>query len=66
MVLKPHRGKWAYGAEAYTPVDAARALPWTGPADPGDWTAVTRRFRDGHTQTWWAGEARSNHFSSAA
>jgi SRSO17 transposase len=57
MALKPRRGTWAYGDEAYTPVDAARALSWTSPDKPGDWTKVTRTFRDGHTQTWWAAEA---------
>jgi hypothetical protein len=39
-------------------VDAARALAWGGPEDPGDWTAVTRTFRDGHAETWWAADAR--------
>jgi len=34
------------------------ALAWDGPEDPGDWQAVTRTFRDGHTQTWWAADAR--------
>ena len=57
MALKPRRGSWAYGPHAYTPVDAARALTWNGPEDPGDWTAVTRHFRDGHTAIWWAAEA---------
>ncbi len=38
MALKPRRGTWAYGADAHTPVDAARALAWDGPEDPGDWT----------------------------
>jgi hypothetical protein len=57
MALKPRRGTWAYGADAHTPVDAARALAWNGPEDPGDWRAVTRAFRDGHTETWWAAEA---------
>jgi SRSO17 transposase len=57
MALKPHRGSWAYGPEAYTPLDAARALTWNGPDDPGCWTAVTRTFRDGHTECWWAAEA---------
>jgi hypothetical protein len=32
--LKPRRGTWAYGADAHTPVDAARALAWNGAADP--------------------------------
>ena len=57
MALKPRRGTWAYGPDARTPVDAARALAWNGPDDPGDWQAVTRAFRDGHTQTWYAADA---------
>jgi len=57
MALKPRRGTWAYGADAHTPVDAARALAWDGPDDPGGWQAVTRAFRDGHTETWWAADA---------
>src|SRR6266704_3187337 len=58
MALKPRRGTWAYGPDAHTPVDAARALTWDGPDDPGDWHPVTRTFRDGHTETWRAAEAR--------
>jgi hypothetical protein len=37
MALKPSRGTWQYGAEAYTPKDAARAVAWGGPDDPGGW-----------------------------
>src|SRR5256884_164942 len=58
MALKPRRGTWAYGDDAHTPVDAARELAWGGPEDPGDWTAVTRTFRDGHAETWRAADAR--------
>jgi len=57
MALKPRRGVWAYGDDAHTPVDAARALAWDGPDDPGDWTPVSRTFRDGHAETWWAADA---------
>ena len=57
MALKPRHGTWAYGADAYTPADAARALAWDGPADPGDWQPVTRTFRDGHAETWYAADA---------
>ena len=57
MALKPRRGTWAYGPDAHTPVDAARALAWDGPDDPGDWHPVTRAFRDGHTETWYAADA---------
>ena len=52
LALKPRHGRWAYGVDAYTPTDAARALAWRGPTDPGDWQAVTRTFRDGHTEPW--------------
>jgi len=57
MALKPRHGKWAYGADAFAPADAARALAWNGPDDPGDWRPVTRTFRDGHTETWHAADA---------
>jgi hypothetical protein len=57
MALRPHRGTWAREAEAHIPVEAARALAWGGPDDPGDWTAVTRSFRAGHAETWWAANA---------
>jgi DDE superfamily endonuclease len=58
MALKPLRGTWQYGkAEAYTPKDAARAVPWNGPDEPGGWSTAERVFRDGHTETWWAVDA---------
>ena len=28
------------------------------PSRPGQWRRVTRRFRDGHTETWWAADAQ--------
>ena len=57
MALKPSHGTWAYGKDAYTPADAARAPTWTDPEHPGDWTPVERTFRDGHTENWWAADA---------
>jgi DDE superfamily endonuclease len=57
MALKPSRGTWQYQAEAYTPKDAAAAVGWNGPDDPGGWSEVRRVFRDGHTETWWAADA---------
>ena len=57
MALRPRRGTWARAADVHTPVEAARALAWGGPDDPGDWTAVRRTFRDGHAETWWAADA---------
>jgi len=57
VALKPHRGIWAPADEPHTPIDAANALTWTDADRPGDWTAVVRTFRDGHTETWWATDA---------
>jgi len=57
MALRPRHGIWARAEEAHTPVDAARALAWGGPDDSGDWQPVTRRFRDGHAETWYAADA---------
>jgi hypothetical protein len=57
MALRPRRGTWAREADAHTPADAARALAWGGPEDPGDWQPVTRVFRDGHAETWYAAGA---------
>jgi DDE superfamily endonuclease len=62
LALKRCRGLWAHGDQAHVPVDAARALAWGGPDDPGDWTPVLRTFRDGHTATWWAAKAHLGWF----
>lgn len=39
-----------------TPVQAARQVTFTSRSRPGRWRRITRRYRDGHTQTWWATE----------
>jgi hypothetical protein len=57
LAVKPRKGTWAPAEEVHTPQEAARQLRWIGPQQPGDWTPVTRRFRDGHTETWWAADA---------
>ena len=57
LAVKPRKGMWAPAEEAHTPQEATRQLAWSGPEQPGDWTPITRRFRDGHTETWWAADA---------
>jgi hypothetical protein len=56
LAVKPRKGVWAPAEAAHTPKEAAAELAWTSPTEPGDWTPITRRFRDGHTETWWAAE----------
>jgi hypothetical protein len=58
LAVKPRKGVWAPAEAAHTPQEAAWRLAWTSPEQPGDWTPVTRRFRDGHTETWWAADAK--------
>jgi DDE superfamily endonuclease len=58
LALKPRKGTWAPADQAHTPVEAAGELGWHGPTKPGRWRRVTRRFRDGHTETWWAADAQ--------
>jgi DDE superfamily endonuclease len=58
LAVKPRKGAWAPAEEVHTPREAAAELAWTSPEEPGDWTKLTRRFRDGHTETWWAADAR--------
>ena len=65
MALRPRRGTWAYGADAHTPMDAARELRWGGPDDPGGWHPVpgpsgTGTPRPGTRPTRrWAGGGRT-------
>src|SRR5215210_2286069 len=58
LALKPSSGIWAPADAVHTPEEAARELRWGGPDEPGDWTPVVRRFRDGHEETWWAADLR--------
>ena len=54
--LRPSRGSWAPAEAAHTPQEAAQALRGNGSDEPQDGTQVVRRFRDGHTEVWWAAE----------
>jgi SRSO17 transposase len=62
LALKPRKGTWAPADQAHTPVEAAGELGWRGARKPGQWRRVQRRFRDGHTETWWAADARLDGF----
>ncbi|NML16184.1 hypothetical protein [Azohydromonas caseinilytica] len=50
------RGKvglaWAPAADAHSFQDAAQELPRRS------WRPITRYFRDGHTEQWWAAELK--------
>jgi hypothetical protein len=58
LALKPRKGTWAPAEAAHTPTEAARELAWRSARSPGRWRRIQRRFRDGHTETWWAADAQ--------
>src|SRR5215203_5734832 len=47
MALKPSHAWWHKAA-------VAASEAWEGERHPGDWVKVTRRFRDGYKEEWWA------------
>jgi SRSO17 transposase len=57
LALKPSHGWWHPVEEIGSLAEVAEAAGWEGTQRPGAWQAVTRRFRDGHEETWWALEA---------
>src|SRR5829696_4765369 len=44
--------------------DAALAAGWEGAEDPGRWTKAVRRFRDGHSEGWWALEVEAGPYGT--
>jgi SRSO17 transposase len=62
LALKPRKGTWAPADQAHTPVEAARDLGWRSPNRPGRWRRIQRRFRDGHSESWWAADAEVGGF----
>jgi DDE superfamily endonuclease len=57
LAVKPAQIVWTPAPEPHSPLEAAHRLRWRARQDarhPGAWTAVTRRFHDGHEETWWA------------
>ena len=42
----------------------AQQATWNGEDDPGEWVALRRSFRDGHTERWWAFEPKGWPFEA--
>jgi len=56
LALKPSHAWWHKIGEIGSPWEAAMAAgeAWEDERHPGDWVKLTRHFRDGHEQEWWA------------
>jgi SRSO17 transposase len=62
LSLKPSHAWWHPVEEVGWVEGVALAAHWGGPDDPGEWVELERRFRDGHTEVWWALEAECRAF----
>jgi len=56
MALKPSHAWWHPEEVAGTLQDVAHEADWVSAEQPGQWVRITRTFRDGSTQDWWAVE----------
>ena len=54
MALKPSHAWWHPEGVAGSLQDVAREAGWESANHPGKWVSITRTFRDGSTQQWWA------------
>ncbi|HEX6555515.1 MAG TPA: IS701 family transposase [Ktedonobacteraceae bacterium] len=54
MALKPSHAWYHPEGVAGTLQDVAHEAGWQSAEQPGQWVRVTRTFRDGSTQQWWA------------
>jgi hypothetical protein len=54
LALKPSHVWWHKVGTIGSVQEAARAARWKGPERAGKWIKMTRTFRDGGTQDWWA------------
>lgn len=54
LALKPSHAWWHPETEVGSFQEAASEAGWEGAEHPGRWLKVTRTFRDGSLQEWWA------------
>ena len=61
LALKPSHSWWHPVGQVGSVEEAVQIYPWS-PEVPGAWQKITRRFRDGHPETWWALEAAAGPY----
>src|SRR5215208_4112650 len=64
LALKPSHAWWHKEDEIGSPWEAALVAGegWEDERHPGDWVKVTRSFRDGHEEQWWALEVKEGPY----
>jgi SRSO17 transposase len=54
LALKPSHDWWHREGTPGSLQEVAQAAGWKSAEQPGQWVLITRTFRDGSTQDWWA------------
>src|SRR3989440_11212705 len=54
LALKPSHDWWHRVGTPGSLQEVAQAAGWKSAEQPGQWVGITRTFRDGSTQDWWA------------
>jgi hypothetical protein len=54
LALKPSHDWWHRVGTPGSLQEVAQAAGWKNAEQPGQWVGITRTFRDGSTQQWWA------------
>jgi hypothetical protein len=62
MALKPSHTWWHPETVAGSLKDVVHEVGWESAQCPGKWVAITRTFRDGSTQGWWALEVAAGPY----
>ena len=62
LALKPSYAWYRPITEPGTVEEIAQLARWEGPEYTGEWVKLSRTFRDGHTEQWWALEAKCRPF----
>jgi hypothetical protein len=62
LALKPSYAWYRPIEEPGTVEEIAQLASWEGPEYPGEWVKLSRTFRDGHSEEWWALEAECRPF----
>ena len=64
LALKPSHDWWHRVGTPGSLQEMAQAAGWKSAEQPGQWVPITRTFRDGSTQDWWALEIVAGPYGS--
>jgi SRSO17 transposase len=64
LALKPSHDWWHQEGTPGSLQEVAQAAGWKSAEQPGQWVRITRTFRDGSTQDWWALEIVAGPYGS--